>query len=148
MDTESEFDELAGICPGVTTLGQLRERLGDADERSPSSDLSDTGKSGVFLGFQAHGIVVLYTGESDVDDTTIDEVRLLNPNAEILQCGLRIGMTRQEAAELIGRTFHVIDEYDDSMYFAPSKTRPLVACAEFMDENTITSLELYIDETT
>jgi hypothetical protein len=148
METESEFDELAGIYPGATTLGQLRARLGQPDDRSQSqsTDGSHTGELDVFLRFRAHGIDVLYTSDSEVDDTTIDEVRLLNPNAMILRCGLRIGMPREEASELIERTFPVIKEYDDSIYFVPSKKRPLIACAEFVDENVITSLELYIDD--
>ncbi len=86
MKSELEFDELAGIYPGATTLAQLRARLVQPDDRSQSTD------GYVFLRFRTHGISVLYTCGSELDDTTIDEVRLLNPNAMILRCGLRIGM--------------------------------------------------------
>lgn len=139
MDTGTQFDELARILPGVTTAKLLREWYGDADRQSRTSD------DGCFLHFDSRAVVVGFERFPDAQDEVVDEVRLLKGNNLVLKCGLHVGMRRRDATELIRDTFRVLEEYEDSIYFVPSEVRPLVACAEFIEEDNITSLELYID---
>lgn len=134
-----EFDELARIFPGATTAKQVRELYGDADRQLHSSG------GGCLLHFDSCAIVVGFERIPDAQEEVVDEVRLVKGNHLVLNCGLRVGMQRKDATQLIQRTFRMIDEYEDSIYFVPSKVRSLVACAEFIKEDNITSLELYID---
>ena len=146
MDTEFEFDGLFHVRPGVTTAREVYSLLGIADGREVRSQSTSSSELGSFLFFQENTIAIGFEGNPNLNETLVYEVRLLKGNATILKCGLHVGMERRNACELICQKFTVTDVFDDSIYFTPSTERPLVACAEFIQANVITSLELYNED--
>lgn len=141
------FHRLAGIEPGVTTLFEVRELMGDPESTflSPSYKIGAREYAGGDLAwvYPSHGVrVFVDRGDVEHPNPVVDSVGITTPRCERLTCGLHVGQSLQAAREIIVDLFEIIDEYEDSIYFSPDSKRDLTACVEHGEADWIESIEL------
>lgn len=136
MDPSHAFESLAGLSPG-------RSRVGEAVARFGSVVNSEESEGGLFFSFNARGLhLIVYQDQRDAPDPVVAEVRLTPPSVEELPCGVRIGQPQAAALDAVRRSYRVVDEYEDAVYFRPSARDDLLASVEFLRAGLVVSIEL------
>jgi len=134
----NDFDQLAGICPGVSTVREVTSRFGAAAR-------SEASEGGFLLHFESYGIcIVVARAERDAPDPLVDEVLLTAPSERKLPCGIGVGHDKADALAMLKRSYRITDEFDDAIYFLPCSRDDLLASVEFRAEEVVVGLELML----